>query len=126
MLLNTHIWSETIAAAKSAASNNPAWLRAIDRADNEIRRSRYWAFDGSTLIIQSTTSKKLYRVDENHTCEACTNGHKACKHRAARRLMIRYTERLAAAPKADRFAERDQAPLVKREGNAVMLDGFAI
>ncbi|HKQ76711.1 MAG TPA: hypothetical protein VJ810_23655 [Blastocatellia bacterium] len=109
MILNTQIWQQTVSAAKVAASNNPQWLRAIERADLEIRRSRYWAFDGSTLTIQSTTSKKLYRVDGNHTCDAIANGHKACRHRAARQLMIRYTERLNAAPlpaKADAKIER--------------------
>lgn len=111
MILNTTIWQQTIEAAKTAAANSPAWLRAIERAVIEIEKSKYWSFDGSTLVIISTTSKKTYKIDENHTCEACANGHSACKHRAARRLMIRYTERLqSAAPKlaqmmADRAAE---------------------
>ncbi len=111
MLLNSQIWQETINAAKAAASTSPAWLRAIERAVIEIERSRYWSFDGSTLVIISTTSKKTYRIDEHHTCEACANGHSACKHRAARRLMIRYRERLQTATPAwvkvmtDRAAE---------------------
>ena len=126
MILNTQIWRQTIEAAKSAASTSPAWLRAIERAVIEIERSRYWSFDGSTLVIQSTTSKKLYHIDENHTCEACANGHTACKHRASRRLIQRYTERLHAAPKTDTFAERERAPLVKREGNAMMIDGWVV
>lgn len=42
------------------------------------------------LRIQSTTSRKLYVVDDNHTCEAKT----VCKHKVARRLMQRYTEAL--------------------------------
>jgi len=69
MILNTHIWSQTVEAAKLAASNSPAWTRAIERADNEIRRSRHWSFTNGVLTIQSTTSKKLYRMDETHTCE---------------------------------------------------------
>jgi hypothetical protein len=111
MILNTKVWAETINAAKAAASTSPAWLRAIERAVIEIEKSKYWSFDGSTLVIISTTSKKTYRINENHTCEACANGHAACKHRAARRLMVRYTERLqTAAPKlaklmTDRAAE---------------------
>jgi len=111
MILNTRIWQETVNAAKAAASASPAWLRAIERAKVEIEKSKYWSFDGSTLVIISTTSKKTYRIDENHTCEACESGHRACKHRAARRLMIRYAERLqTAAPKlaklmSDRAAE---------------------
>jgi hypothetical protein len=97
MILNTRIWQETINAAKSAASTSPAWLRAIDRAVIEIERSRYWSFADGVLTIISTTSKKTYRIDEKHTCEACSNGHRECKHRAARRLMLRYTERLMNA-----------------------------
>jgi hypothetical protein len=111
MLLNSQIWQDTVNAAKAAASTSPAWLRAIERAVVEIEKSKYWSFDGSTLVIISTTSKKTYKIDEGHTCEACANGHTACKHRAARRLMVRYTERLqTAAPKlaklmTDRAAE---------------------
>ncbi|MGH9836928.1 MAG: hypothetical protein ACRD9Y_28210, partial [Blastocatellia bacterium] len=111
MILNTRIWNETVNAAKAAASTSPAWLRAIERAVIEIERSRYWSFDGDVLAIISTTSKKTYKIGADHTCEACANGHTACKHRAARRLMVRYTERLqTAAPKlaklmSDRAAE---------------------
>ncbi|MGH9832960.1 MAG: hypothetical protein ACREBD_03180 [Blastocatellia bacterium] len=123
MLLNSKIWSDAINAAKAAASTSPAWLRAIERAVIEIERSRYWSFDGSTLVIISTTSKKTYRIDANHTCEARGG---VCKHRASRRLIQRYTERLHAAPQSDSFAERERAPLVKREGNAMIIDGWAV
>ena len=96
MILNTRIWTETVNAAKAAASSSPQWLRAIDRAVVEIEKARYWAFDGSTLTIQSTTSKKMYRVSPGaHTCEARGG---VCKHRACLRLMQRYTERLSASP----------------------------
>src|SRR5262245_59161137 len=130
MLLNTHIWSQTVAAAKQVVSNNPAWTRAIERADLEIRKSRYWSFDGLTLTIQSATSNKFYRVDDNHICDACASGYKARKRRAARRLMIRYTERLQASPvltaksadeRIDRFTTYTSAPIVKRSGNAVIV-----
>ena len=109
MLLNSKIWSDTISAAKAAASTSPAWLRAIERAVIEIERSKYWSFDGTTLTIISTTSKKTYRIDDQHTCTACANGHSACKHRAARRLMIRYTERLQTAAPAWAKAMSDRA-----------------
>ena len=109
MILNTSIWSETIAAAKQAASDSPAWLRAIERAVVEIEKSKYWSFDGATLVIISTTSKKTYRIDDQHTCEAVANGHTACRHRAARRLMIRYTERLQTAAPTWAKAMTDRA-----------------
>jgi hypothetical protein len=126
MILNTQIWNETINAAKLAASTSPAWLRAIDRAVIEIERSRYWSFADGVLTIISTTSKKTYRIDEHHTCAACENGQPACKHKAARRLIQRYTERLHAAPKLDAFAARERAPLIKRASNAVMINGWAV
>jgi len=110
MILNTRIWSQTIEAAKLAASTSPAWLRAIERADIEIRKARYWSYADGVLTIQSTTSKKLYGVDDKHTCDACAHGHRQCKYRAARRLMIRYTERLQAAPIAK--AADDRANLI--------------
>jgi hypothetical protein len=97
MILNPQIRLDTVNAAKAAASISPAWLRAIERAVIEIERSRYWSFAGDVLTIISTTSKKTYRIDEHHTCEACSNGHRECKYRAARRLMLRYTERLMTA-----------------------------
>jgi hypothetical protein len=104
MILNTQIFNQVVAAAKAKAANSPAWLRAINRAVIEIQRARYWAFDGETLAIESTTSRKLYRVDAAHTCEA-RNG--VCKHRAARRLLQRYTEALAQpAPVAPQTTTR--------------------
>ena len=63
MILNTHIWQETVAAAHKAAANSPAWLRAIDRAVIEIEKARYWTFDGEILDIQSTSSGKTYGID---------------------------------------------------------------
>jgi len=126
MILNTNIWQQTIEAAKAASATSPAWLRAIERAVIEIERAPYWSFADGVLVITSTTSKKTYRIDEAHTCPACENGHQACKHRASRRLIQRYTERLQAAPKSDAFAECERAPLARREGNAVMIDGWAV
>src|SRR5262245_1082161 len=115
MILNTSIWQQTVNAAKQAASNNPAWLRAIERADVEISKSRYWAFDGSTLTIQSTTSKKMYRVSPGaHACEAIEHGLTACRHRAARRLMQRYTERLKAASVFESAPVASIAPRIVR------------
>jgi hypothetical protein len=94
MILNSQIWQQTINEAKRKSAGNAADLRAIDRAVTEIERSRYWAFDGQTLRIQSTTSRKLYVVDDGHACEAQS---KTCKHHIARRLMLRYTQALGVA-----------------------------
>jgi hypothetical protein len=94
MILNSSIWQATINEAKALSANNPVILRAINRAVVEIERSAYWSFDGQTLRIKSTTSRKLYVVDEGHTCEAQS---KTCKHHIARRLLARYTRNLGVA-----------------------------
>ena len=120
MILNTSIWQTVINAAKAKAVTSPAWLKAIDRAVVEIEKSRYWSFADGVLTIQSTTSDKLYRIGDDHTCEA---RNRICKHRAARRLMVLYFAALKidaggcfSAPQpamAQRQAERDKAVLVK-------------
>lgn len=92
MLLNTAIFNQTVETAKAKAAGNAYILRAIDRAVTEINKSKYWAWDGKTLRLLSTTSSKLYIIDENHTCES----KKVCKHRIAARLIQRYQERLSA------------------------------
>ena len=106
MILNTAIFTATIAAAKTAAANRPEVIRAIDRAIVEIQKAAYWSFADGVLTIQSTTSRKLYRVDAAHTCEAKS---KCCKHHIARLLMIRYSERLATAPAVTEADERAEA-----------------
>jgi hypothetical protein len=99
MIINTRIFNQVVETAKAKSTGNAAMLRAIDRATHEINRSRYWAYDAqtNTLRIQSTSSKKLYVVNDQHACEATANGHKACKHQVARRLLQRYTEACAAS-----------------------------
>ncbi len=94
MILNNQIWQQTISEAKAKSAGNAALLRAIDRAVNEIERSTYWAFADGVLRIKSTTSRKLYVIDDAHTCEAQS---KTCKHHIARRLMLRYTQTLGVA-----------------------------
>ena len=99
MLINTRIFNETVEMARTKSAGNSAMLRAIDRAVYEINRSRYWAFDSTsnTLRIQYTSKRKLYVVDDHHTCEATVNGSKHCTHQVARRLVQRYTEACAAS-----------------------------
>jgi hypothetical protein len=59
MIRNSQIWQTTINEAKTLSANNATILRAIGRAVVEIERSAYWSFDGQTLRIKSTTSRKL-------------------------------------------------------------------
>ena len=97
ILLNTKIWAATVEEAKAKAAGSPAWLRAIEKADQQARRGKYWAFDSTTgvLKVMSASSNKLYTITAGeHSCEAIKQGHKACWHRALFRLMQRYTEAL--------------------------------
>lgn len=132
MILNTNIWQATITAAKLAASASPVWLRAIDRAVLEIERSRYWAYTDGILTIISITSNKSYKIDDAHMCESRAG---VCKHRAARKLIQRYTERLAAVePEAvdavtksrRETIERENAILIKRQGKALRIGCFEV
>ncbi len=51
MILNTRIWTETVNAAKLAASTSPAWLRAIERAVIEIERAPLARREGKAVMI---------------------------------------------------------------------------
>lgn len=120
MILNSQIWKQTVAAAILAVSGQAAWVRAIERGAKEIERASYWSFADGVLKLKSTTSGTLYVIDEQHTCEAQANGHKACKHKAAHRLMVRYLERLKAfeaqsqTAKPSMLAEANKAVLAPR------------
>lgn len=111
MLLNIQIWKSVIEAAKTKVANQSEWLRAIDRGVIEIEKARYWAFADGVLTIESTTSKHIYKVSETHSCQATENGHKACKHVAARRLMQRYHEKLSAVDAPTTKADAPAAPV---------------
>lgn len=130
MILNTSIFTATVAAAKAAAANRLDVIRAIDRAVIEIQKAAYWSFADGVLTIKSTTSNKFYRVDAAHTCEART---KHCKHNMARILMVRYSERLAAAeavaapvtPAIKPAVERANAPMYHAPRNVgLQIDGW--
>lgn len=111
MIINSKIFTATIAAAKAKCAGNAALLRSIDRAVVEITKAPYWSFDGQTLVIISTTSGERYTITDDHVCPARS---KTCKHLVARRLMQRYYEALAdadAAPQAAPVAE-DRAALI--------------
>ncbi len=133
MILNSSIWAATINEAKAKSVGKPTILRAIDRAVVEIERSAYWSFDGQTLRLQSTTSRKLYVIDEGHTCEAQS---KTCKHHIARRLMLRYTQALGvaaaeietkrvqnrSASRGHQVIETKRASMLTEAGQAVMVN----
>jgi cobalamin biosynthesis Mg chelatase CobN len=107
-LLKSDVFQAVVEAAQTKNQHNPAMLRAIERAVVEITRAAYWSFDGATLRLKSTTSKKLYVVTAGQcVCEA----RGVCKHRVARQLLQRYTESLAALASPARQTVAETAPL---------------
>lgn len=99
MILRTAIFEAVIETAKAKVAGNEAWGRAIDRAVVELKQATYWHYDPArgVLKIKSTTSGKLYQIDDRHACEATKRGFKTCKHVASRQIMKRYYEKLQNA-----------------------------
>ena len=95
MLINTRILAEVVATAKAACDGKADLLAAINRAVVELNRSAYWRYSEGVLVLRSTTSGTDYRIDDMHECKATKhNPKKVCKHKAARRLMLRYVQAL--------------------------------
>ena len=91
-----HITKESIgkaiAQARVECADSRRWLNAVNRAAVELLVS-HWQFDGETLRIASATNPDdKYTVDA-HGC-TCRAGQadKPCKHRAARRLLLKAAE----------------------------------
>ncbi|MCC7017797.1 MAG: hypothetical protein IT564_11410 [Rhodospirillales bacterium] len=78
-----------IAAEAKTKTNDQRWLNAIDRALDELEKSR-WMFNGVVLKVMSRTNTQQTYVIEQATkrcsCTAGKNG-KPCWHRAAYRLL---------------------------------------
>lgn len=77
--------------ARVAATNSPRWLRAIDRAAEELTSNPYIAVTEKGLLILSSTSSNIYTSNGACECRAYEFGN-PCWHRAAARLVQRYYE----------------------------------
>lgn len=100
--LDSNTLATVVEAAKRNASNDPRWVRAIEKAAIEIEQNPYIAMVDGDLIIASETSGGVYQVNGHCDCMAGMHG-KPCKHRALKRILQRYNEaeaRKAAAAKA--------------------------
>lgn len=98
--LNADKLEQTAAEALSLAAASRRWQAALVRGLQILRDSPYWHMteDGALLIL-SPDSAELYEVAEGRcdlidgerraACKAFAQGQ-PCKHRAARRLLIRY------------------------------------
>lgn len=104
LTFDTDVLNKVIAQAKRASAASPRWLNAIERAEAELTTNPYMQQDGDHLIVASP-SGNVYSANGVCQCVAYQHGQ-ACWHRAAGRLVQRYTEAQAKAMAAAK-AERD-------------------
>lgn len=84
---------ETIAAAAietlNASNRDDAkrWQSAIKKAVVELTTNPYWNFDGTELIMMSTTSNQTYTPNGTCGCISFVKHNMPCRHRASKRLL---------------------------------------
>lgn len=98
--LNADKLEQAALEAFDLAAASRRWQTALVRGLQILRDSVYWHMteDGALLVL-SPDSSELYEVSEGRcdlidgerraACKAFAQGH-PCKHRAARRLLVRY------------------------------------
>ena len=99
-MINEVKFNKVVADAK-AKTNDPKWIRAIDRAAEGILSGELIV----TVLVNGalvTSANGSYYANDACQCKAFQNGHKGCKHRAAARLMELYeTAPEAVSTRAD-------------------------
>lgn len=130
MNINPTILEAVVAEAKAKAADQPRWLKAIDKAADELLLNPYVHFENGTLLVLSSTSGTIYEVTSSICfCQAFWAG-KPCYHRGMHRLITRY---LAYQPVRPAVPVRERAealthasaPLRKPEGrDRYTIDGF--
>ena len=90
--INAHSIGAAIAQARRECADSQRWLNAVNRAAVELMLPG-WQFDGETLRMPSATNPDdKYTIDASGcNCRAGRAGS-PCKHRAARRLLIKAAE----------------------------------
>lgn len=76
--------------AFNRVAGHTRWEIAIVKAQQQIRENPYLHWDGETLLVLSP-SNMLYRAGRACQCRSYLN-RRPCWHRAAARLIQRYTE----------------------------------
>ncbi len=121
-MINSVKLDRVIEAAKAKAANSPSWLRAIDRAAEQLRSNPYIADQGDGLLILST-SGEFYHANGVCQCKAFHHGM-ACWHRAAAQLIKRYNEMPDETPASKNNPLA--GVLIKPQGNGVRIDGWMV
>jgi hypothetical protein len=111
-MINTEKFNKVVEAAK-AKTNDPKWLRAIEKAAAAILSGEMIV---TTLAHGAlvTTANGTYAANGHCNCEAARHGHTQCYHRAAARLMdlyetanqaVSFAGDVAASPRQNLIAE---------------------
>jgi len=101
--LNQDTLNAVVTTALQSASEHPRWVRAIERAAQELVENPYIEVVGDHLLIGSPSGNS-YESNGVCQCHAYTNG-KACWHRAATQLVFRYNEAVKKAAYNKALAE---------------------
>ena len=89
-MLNQERIEQVAQEAFNLASGNRRWEMAIVRAKQQLESNPFIHLQADGTLLMLSDSDELYEVKEGFCpCRAFKN-HQPCKHRAARRLMIRY------------------------------------
>jgi len=81
---------QVVQEAFNRATGNRRWETAIVRAKQQLESNPYMHFEGGELLVLSE-SGEIYTANGSCQCKAFAN-HQPCWHRAAARLVRRYTE----------------------------------
>ncbi len=88
--LNETKLNEVVEAAKACVAGNKRWTAAIERGADILISNAYVHFTGHSLLMLSD-SGEIYEANGVCQCRSFAQGQ-PCKHRAAYKLMVRYTE----------------------------------
>jgi hypothetical protein len=105
-MINTEKFNKVVEAAK-AKTNDPKWLRAIEKAAAGI-------LDGSLIVTVLAHGALVTGKNDSHhangvcDCAAAKKGHTQCYHRAAARLMAIYEETATKAVSLEDNAASEQ------------------
>lgn len=83
--------------SKLASQTQERWIKAIDRAHEELLENPWYEFENGVLLLSSASSGEFYTVakDGRHTgCKAAEIGY-PCRHRSMRRLLELYLQTVA-------------------------------
>lgn len=110
MTLNQIILETVTETAKAKAAKQAAWVRAIEKAAEQLISNPYISETENGLLILSYSSE-TYHANGACGCKAYANG-KPCWHRAAAKLVKRYREAEAAQAAAPAPKPEQPAPVM--------------